>query len=117
MPSVGPVTLDYLIIGAGPAGLQLAALMEAADRDYLVLEAGDAPGTFFRTYPRHRQLISINKPHTGSDDPELNLRLDWNSLLSDDPALRFTAYTEKYFPDADLMVQYLADFAAKTGAP
>jgi thioredoxin reductase len=109
------VTLDYLIIGAGPAGLQLAALLEAAGRDYLVLEAGDAPGTFFRTYPRHRQLISINKPHTGSEDPELNLRLDWNSLLSDDPALRFTGYTEKYFPDADLMVQYLADFAAKTG--
>jgi len=110
------VTLDYLIIGAGPAGLQLAALLEAdGRRDYLVLEAADAPGAFFARYPRHRQLISINKPRTGSDDPELNLRLDWNSLLSDDPALRFTGYTGRYFPDADVMVQYLADFAAKTG--
>jgi len=110
------VTLDYLIIGAGPAGLQLGALLEAdGDRDYLVLEGGESAGTFFRTFPRHRTLISINKPHTGTGDPELNLRLDWNSLLSDDPALLFTGYTERYFPDADLMVRYLADFAAKTG--
>ncbi|MBM2619546.1 NAD(P)-binding domain-containing protein [Actinoplanes sp. LDG1-06] len=110
------MTLDYLIIGAGPAGLQLAALLEDGDRpDYLVLEEGDGPGAFFATYPRHRTLISINKPRTGTDDPELNLRMDWNSLLSDDPALRFTGYTGRYFPDADVMVQYLADFAAKTG--
>ncbi|MEV4714074.1 FAD-dependent oxidoreductase [Micromonospora sp. NPDC049374] len=108
--------LDYLIIGAGPAGLQLGALLERdGRRDYLVLESAEVPGDFFTRFPRHRQLISINKPHTGSDDPELNLRLDWNSLLSDDPALRFTRYTERYFPDAEVMVRYLADFAAATG--
>jgi thioredoxin reductase len=116
------VTLDYLIIGAGPAGLQLAALFEAqaregrGRRDYLVLERGEAPGTFFTRYPRHRTLISLNKIYTGSDDPEFNLRMDWNSLLSDDPSLLFTKYSERYFPPAELMVDYLADFAGKTGA-
>ncbi|WP_213451962.1 NAD(P)-binding domain-containing protein [Rhizomonospora bruguierae] len=111
------MTLDYLIIGAGPAGLQLAALLEAdGRRDYLVLEAADRPGAFFTRYPRHRQLISINKIWTGSEDPEFNLRADWNSLLSDDPELLFKHYSRRYFPAADDFVRYLADFAARTGA-
>jgi hypothetical protein len=102
--------MEYLVIGAGPAGLlrifwnKLAATM--------MLDAGPAPGTFFRSLPRHRTLISNNKRYTGSTDPEPNLRKDWNSLLSDDPALRFTRYSERYFPPADEMVRYLGDFAA-----
>lgn len=104
--------MDYMVIGAGPAGLQLAYFLAQAGRDYLVLEAGPTPGTFFRIFPRHKRLISINKPHTGWEDPELNLRMDWNSLLSDDPNLRFTRYSERYFPLADDLVRYLADFAA-----
>ncbi|GAA3452160.1 NAD(P)-binding domain-containing protein [Dactylosporangium matsuzakiense] len=110
------MTLDYLIIGAGPAGLQLAALLERDGADYLVLEAGAAPGTFFETYPRHRTLISINKIWTGSEDPEFNLRSDWNSLLSDDPELLFKHYTRRYFPKAPDLVRYLADFAERTKA-
>ncbi|GID30743.1 NAD(P)-binding domain-containing protein [Paractinoplanes brasiliensis] len=102
---------EYLIIGAGPAGLQLAALLERDGHDYLVLEAGERPGTFFRTYPRHRTLISINKVWTGSEDPEFNLRADWNSLLTDDPALLFKNYSTRYFPAADDLVRYLGDFA------
>lgn len=103
--------MDYAVIGAGPAGLQLAYFFERAGLDYVVLETGDGPGTFFQTYPRHRQMISINKPHTGWHDPEKDLRVDWNSLLSDDPDLRFTRYTDRYFPDADDYLRYLADFA------
>lgn len=102
---------EYLVIGAGPAGLQLGRLLHAENRDYLILEAGQAPGAFFAVYPRHRTLISINKPHTGTTDPELNLRMDWNSLLSDDPQLLFTRYSERYFPAADDFTRYLADFA------
>lgn len=106
------ISVDYLVIGAGPAGLQLARLLETGGHDYLVVEAADAPGSTFATFPRHRRLISINKPHTGSDDPEFNLRMDWNSLLSEDPELLFTKYSERYFPDADDYVRYLTDFAA-----
>ncbi|WP_433336687.1 NAD(P)-binding domain-containing protein [Spirillospora sp. CA-294931] len=110
-------TLDYLVIGAGPAGLQLGYFLSRAGRSHLILEAGPTPGTFFRTFPRHRTLISINKRHTGWDDPELNLRMDWNSLLSDDPGLLFTRYSDRYFPAADDMVRYLADFARACELP
>jgi thioredoxin reductase len=103
--------MEYLVIGAGPAGLQLGYSLARAGRDYQILEAGPAPGTFFRTFPRHRRLISINKTHTGWHDPEMKLRTDWNSLLSDNPRLLFPRYSERYFPDADDFVRYLADFA------
>ena len=74
---------EYCIIGAGPAGkiylytyleafkkfffkgIQLAYFLHEAKRDYIVFERSHAPGAFFRKYPRHRKLISINKRNTG----------------------------------------------------
>ena len=37
---------DYLIIGAGPAGLQLGYFLRKLGRDFLILETGDSAGTF-----------------------------------------------------------------------
>ncbi len=102
---------QYLVIGAGPAGLQLGYHLQQAGRDYLILEAGESAGTFFKRYPRHRQLISSNKIYTGYDDPEINLRFDWNSLLGDSDEMLFKHYSEDYFPKADQLVKYLEDYA------
>ena len=101
---------EYLVIGAGPAGLQLGYYLERNGRDYLILERADKPGAFFQRYPRHRKLISINKVHTGKRG-DVQFRYDWNSLLSDNDALRFTRYTPRYFPAADDLLRYLEDFA------
>ncbi|WNG46025.1 NAD(P)-dependent oxidoreductase [Archangium minus] len=109
--------MDYLIIGAGPAGLQLGYLLSKTGRNFLILEAGSSAGTFFKTFPRHRTLISSNKVYNGTNDAELNLRMDWNSLLSDDPELLFTRYSDRYFPPADVLVKYLGDFAQKNRLP
>src|SRR5262245_37580413 len=106
------VTHDYVIVGAGPAGIQLGYYLERMGRDYLILESAEVAGAFFTTFPRHRTLLSINKVHTGYDDPEVNLRWDWNSLLSDGGPL-FKQYSQRYFPDADDMMRYLADYVAK----
>ncbi|MDJ0835575.1 MAG: NAD(P)-binding domain-containing protein [Acidobacteriota bacterium] len=100
---------DYIVVGGGPSGLQLGYFLEKMGHNYLVLEASDNVGAFFRTYPRHRTLISINKVYTGFDDSEMNLRWDWNSLLSEEGHV-FTDYCKSYFPPADDLVRYLEDF-------
>lgn len=100
----------YLIVGAGPGGLQLGYFLKRAGAEYVILEREDAPGSFFTRYPRHRKLISLNKVHCADPDPEIALRWDWNSLLSDDPGLLFREYSREYFPGAEVMPRYLADF-------
>lgn len=102
--------LDYVIVGAGPAGLQLAYFLEKQQKSYTIVEAAEGVGEFFRHYPRHRKLISINKVNTGFDDAEINLRWDWNSLLND--KVLFPEYSQKYFSSADKLTEYLEDFTA-----
>jgi thioredoxin reductase len=103
--------VDYLIIGAGPAGLQLAYFFEKNQRDYLILDKGSKAGNFFNEYPRHRTLISINKVYTGTDNKDENMRWDWNSLVSDSDDLLFKNYSKRYFPPADVILDYLDDYA------
>ena len=108
-----PREIDYLIIGAGPAGLQLAYFLQRAGRDYLILDAADRAGKFFESFPRHDKLLSINKVFTGYEDREAQLRYDWNSLISDDEELAFTQYTSEYFPSARQYARYLRDYAER----
>ncbi|MEJ2419472.1 MAG: NAD(P)-binding domain-containing protein, partial [Exilibacterium sp.] len=96
-----------------PGGLQLAYFLGKNSIDYLVLDKADVPGSTFQTFPRHRTLISINKRFTGSDHPEFNMRHDWNSLLCDDDDFRFKLYDKQFFPHADSLVNYIADYAER----
>ncbi|HEX7306907.1 NAD(P)-binding domain-containing protein [Lentzea sp.] len=83
--------MEYLVVGAGPAGLQMGRFLQLAGRDYVVVEEGPEPAGFFRRFPRHRVL--------STDD---------NSLFDGPP---FSRYSKRSFPDADDLVQYLEDFA------
>lgn len=104
---------EYVIIGSGPAGLQAGYFLEKYKKDYIILEKTNTSGDFFKKYPIHRKLISINKVHTGSNNKDFNLRHDWNSLLSDDDSLLFKHYTKEFYPHADYMVKYLNDYQEK----
>ncbi len=107
-------TIDYVVIGAGPAGIQAGYRLGKLGREYLILEKDESAGYYFKIFPRHRKLISINKVYTGYDDNEINLRWDWNSLLADDEdSLLFKEFSKRYFPHADDMVKYLQAFVEK----
>lgn len=91
----------------------MAYFLQKAGIDYLVLEANVQAGSFFRSNPRHRRLISINKRHNGFPEPEFNLRHDWNSLLTEaaDADPLFREYSTELYPHADALCRYLQDFA------
>ena len=101
--------VPFIVIGAGPAGLQAGYFLQKAKKKYLIIEQNDCPGSFFKKHPIHRKLISINKKYTGNKDKDFNLRHDWNSLLNDE-GLVFTDYSDEYFPNADRLTDYLQDF-------
>lgn len=118
MPASNPTStekIDYVIIGAGPAGLQLGFYLERAGRSYVILESQDRAGTRFEQFPRNDKLISINKVYTGYTDRESQLRYDWNSLLCDDDDFAFKNYDKNYFPSSKKYAEYLRDYAEKFG--
>lgn len=101
---------DTIIIGAGPAGIQLGTFLQQGGYDYIIFEQNDNAGSFFNTFPHIGKLISINKKYTGYSSPEFNLRHDWNSLLSEKGPL-FTSYSNDYYPNRDDLQRYLHDFS------
>ncbi|XP_029014406.1 FAD-dependent oxidoreductase domain-containing protein 2 [Betta splendens] len=105
--------IEYCVLGAGPAGLQMGYFLSKAQRHYIILERNQGPGSFFNRYPRHRKLISINKIYTGRQNREFNLRHDWNSLLSHEPDLLFKRVSGEFYPPADAFPRYLAMFATE----
>jgi len=87
-----------IIIGAGPAGIQMADLLR--DEEYIILEKADVPCSFFHKFPRQRKLISVNKNR--------NLRYDWNSFLGGH--LSFRDYSDEMYPHVDDYLRYVNDF-------
>ena len=93
------------IVGAGPGGVQLGqylSMSRSSDlHDYVIFERAARAGEFFRRYPVHRELISINKRfHSPGLHWEAGFRQDWNSLIGRPEVAPMTNRSEDFFPKA-----------------
>ena len=99
---------EYIIIGAGPAGIQLGYFFQQHNYNYLILDKSKYAGSFFQKYPRHSKLLSINKLYTGKKDADFNLRHDWNSLLCHDyTEFNMKKFSQEFYPSSNDYFKYL----------
>lgn len=75
----GSSVYDYIVLGAGPGGLQMGQHLASAGHEYLILEAGEAPGTFPPTEDLLRHLCDE------ADFHELNIRCNVRILQIEKP--------------------------------
>lgn len=108
--------LDVAILGCGPAGVQAALYASRMNLSYVVVERGMNCAHFFDSYPRRGDLISFNKPNTPSpmstwsedQRTDYKLKFDWHSMLATSNETRqFTTYTNKFYPRAEVFVDYM----------
>ncbi|KAA3625496.1 MAG: pyridine nucleotide-disulfide oxidoreductase [Proteobacteria bacterium] len=102
---------DYIIVGAGPAGLQLGYFFKESGTDHVILEASGKAGDYFTKFPRHDRMLTANIVYSGYEDPGRRLRYDWNSLLSRDEAMLFRNYSQDFLPRRQDFLRYIRDFA------
>ncbi|CAB9500673.1 FAD-dependent oxidoreductase domain-containing protein 2 [Seminavis robusta] len=95
---------NYLIVGAGGGGLQMALFLEQANLSYRILEKEDSAGYFWTRFPRFGELISVNK---WTRNATQQWRFDWHSLLQAPISMR--NITDEYFPQGRDWHQYMAE--------
>lgn len=113
---------DYpvVVVGSGPGGLQLAYSLRRYGIRHAVISADPAPGGMFRRWPVFQRLLSWTKPYApGGAGSRRYERLDWNSLLAEEPDAQALQARHmdgsSAFPSRAEMEASLADFSTRTG--
>ena len=85
--------VDYLIVGAGGSGIQMALFLKKYGYTFQILEKEDTAGYFWTKYPVFQELISVNK-HVQNETQRL--RYDWHSMLETPVAM--WDVSKRYYP-------------------
>jgi len=82
--NVKKIQYDYVLIGAGPFGIQMGYYLEKNTEKYVILEKMKFRVHFFSKYPIKRRVISsfLSGIISETDINEFAYRHDWNSLMS-----------------------------------
>ena len=82
---------DYtvVVVGSGPGAIQLSHDLDRLGIGHATISADSSPGGMFRRLPIYQRLLSWTKPYAlGDPAGRAGEWYDWNSIVSDDPALR-----------------------------
>ena len=87
---------DYIVVGAGPAGLQLGHFLQEAGRDYVILEKANVSGrsSFFDKAKKKTALCSCNPTYPIAPPPP-NLKVFLGILEHFGPEVHFVGRLSK----------------------
>ena len=113
---------DYpvVIVGSGPGAIQLSHELDHLHIDHATISGDAGPGGMFRRLPLYQRLLSWTKPYAlGDPAGRAGEWYDWNSIVSDDQALRSIMPAlmdgSSSFPSRANMEQNLATFVSRAG--
>jgi thioredoxin reductase len=111
---------DYpvVVVGSGPGAIQFSHELDRLGIGHATLSADPSPGGMFRRLPLYQRLLSWTKPYAlGDPEGRVGEWYDWNSIVSDDQALRSIMPGlmdgSSSFPSRANMEENLATFVAR----
>jgi thioredoxin reductase len=113
-----PGEYPVVVVGSGPGAIQLSHELDRLAVGHATISADPVPGGMFRRLPLYQRLLSWTKPFAlGDPAGRVGEWYDWNSIVSDDPALRSIMPTlmdgSSSFPSRANMEENLATFVAR----
>ena len=115
-----PGEYPVVVVGSGPGAIQFSHELDRLGIGHATISADPAPGGMFRRLPIYQRLLSWTKPYAlGDPAGRAGEWYDWNSIISDDPALRAIMPSlmdgSSSFPSRANMEESLVTFVSRSG--